>query len=148
MADGTVILPAYIDEAGVRGLVRDLKPERDHEISVMCALLFEPDGHANAIQAFKPAFEEFRDAMPYGAKLHITDAFKPGNEAWAEVAKRVRIEFIRLIKTIRPMVIYSARRLRLSRTGHVNLQNLKAAAIVLDSHLDPDGFQFVNRKFR
>jgi hypothetical protein len=28
MSDGTVILPAYIDEAGPRGLVRDLKPER------------------------------------------------------------------------------------------------------------------------
>jgi hypothetical protein len=28
------------------------------------------------------------------------------------------------------------------------LEACEAQAIVLDSHLDPDGFQFVNRKFR
>lgn len=49
MADGTVIIPAYVDEAGARGLVRGLKPERDHEFGLICAVLFEPDGHAKAI---------------------------------------------------------------------------------------------------
>lgn len=128
MADGTVILPAYIDEAGARGLVRDLKPDRDHELGLMCALVFEPDGHAAAAKAFTPPFEEFRNAAPAGAKLHITDAFKPGNEAWAEVAKRVRAEFIRLINSTNPMVIYAARRLKLARTTHQGMQDLKVKA--------------------
>ncbi len=87
-----VNISAYIDEADARGYVRDLKPERDHEIGILCALVFEPNEHENAIKAFTPAFEEFRDAMPIGAKLHITDAFKAGNEEWAKVATRTRSE--------------------------------------------------------
>jgi hypothetical protein len=49
MTNEPVILPAYVDEAGARGLLRELKSERDQEISLMCALVFEPgrprDGH-------------------------------------------------------------------------------------------------------
>jgi hypothetical protein len=85
MTDEPVIFPAYVDEAGARGLLRELKSERDQEISLMCALVFEPGGHAKAIEIFRPGLEAFCQAMPPGAKLHITDAFKPGNEAWGEV---------------------------------------------------------------
>jgi hypothetical protein len=128
MADGTVIVPAYVDEAGARGLVRELKPERDHEFGLMCAVLFEPDGHAKAIQDFTPPFEAFRNAMPTGAKLHITDAFKPGNEAWRAGAESVREEYLRLIQTIHPMVIYAALRLRLVRAAHERSEDLQAVA--------------------
>lgn len=63
MADEPVILPAYVDEAGARGLVRELKPERDQAISLMCALVFEPGGHAKAIETFRPGFEAFGRAL-------------------------------------------------------------------------------------
>ena len=128
MADEPVILPAYVDEAGARGLVRELKPERDQAISLMCALVFEPGGHAKAIETFRPGFEAFCHAMPLGAKLHITDAFKPGNEAWGKVAAEVRKEYVAHVNTVRPMIVYSARRLRLARDGHARDQMLIAAA--------------------
>ena len=99
MADGVVILPAYVDEAEARGLARDLTPERDHEFGLMCALLFEPNRHAKAVQDFTPPFEAFRSAMPAGAKLHIRDAFRPGNEAWKPVAETVREQYLQLIET-------------------------------------------------
>jgi len=128
MASSSVILPAYIDEAEARGLVRDLMPTRDHEFGLMCAVVFEPDGHAKAVQDFTPPFEEFRKAMPAGAKLHITDAFRPGNESWREVAESVRREYLRLIQTTRPMVIYAARRLRLARAAHERTEDLQKDA--------------------
>ena len=128
IADGTVILPAYLDEAEARGLARDLAPERDHEFGLMCALLFEPDGHAKAVQDFTPSFKSFRSAMPAGAKLHITDAFRPGNEPWKAVAETVREQYLHLIETTRPRVIYAARRLRLSREAHQRNATLQAQA--------------------
>ena len=128
MTDGTVIIPAYVDEAGAKGLVRNLTPERDLEFGVMCAVLFEPDGHQRAIDLLTPSFEEFRQAMPAGAKLHITDAFSPGNESWRLVAERVRAEYIRLIlDVVRPMIVYAARRCRLSREAHIQSEDLKKA---------------------
>lgn len=128
-SDNAVVIPAYVDEAGARGLVRDLDTSRDDEIGLMCAVLFEPDGHDKAIRAFTPSFEKFRDAAPQGAKLHITDAFKPGNESWRAVAERVREEYLSLINTVsRPMIIYSARRLRLSRQAHIGREALRASA--------------------
>ena len=128
MDKAPVILPAYVDEAGARGMVRDLGPERDHEFGLMCAVLFEPDGHGKAIKDFTPPFETFRSAMPAGEKLHITDAFKPGNEDWGEVAKIVREQYIQLILSSRPMVIYAARRLRTERDTHARNQGLLSHA--------------------
>lgn len=126
MTDGTTIIPAYVDEAGARGLVRNLTPARDHEFGLMCAVLFEPDGHAKVIQNFTPSFEKFRAAMLPGAKLHITDAFKPGNEAWRAVAEAVRDDYLNLLESTRPMVIYAARRLRLSREAHGRSEDMQA----------------------
>ena len=128
MATNGVILPAYVDEAGASGFVRDLTPARDHEFGLMCALLFDPDQHASATQAFTPGFEKFRDAAPEEAKLHITDAFRPGNERWRGVAEQVRSEYIELIKIFRPMVIYAARRLGLARSRHELSAGLRAEA--------------------
>ncbi len=39
MDDEAVILPAYVDEADERGLLRDLTPERDDNIGIRCARL-------------------------------------------------------------------------------------------------------------
>lgn len=128
MTKETTPIPAYIDEAGARGRVRELTPARDHEFGLMCALVFAPDTHAETIQLFTPGFERFRAAKPADAKLHITDAFKPGNEAWAEVAKEVRSEFVGLIKRKRPVIVYAARRLALSRIWHDTTDSAKATA--------------------
>lgn len=122
--EAKLIIPAYVDEAGTRGLVRDLKPERDHEFGLLCALLFDPSSHDMAIQEFSPAFERFRSAKPPEAKLHITDAFKPGNESWAAVAGPVRAEYIRLIGKFKPIIIYAARRLELERSGHEKIEGM------------------------
>jgi hypothetical protein len=121
-------VPAYIDEAGARGFLRDLKPERDNDFGLMCAVVFDPGGHEKALQAFSPAFEAFRNAAPIGAKLHITEAFAPGNEAWRRVAEQVREEYLRLIQKIKPLIIYAARRVRLARASHERIKDLKARA--------------------
>ncbi len=94
----------------------------------MCALVFEPDGHDKAVQTFTPGFEEFCRAMPANAKPHFTDAFAPGHEPWGKVAKKVREEFIDHLNTVRPMVVYSARRLRLAREAHARDQTMIEAA--------------------
>jgi hypothetical protein len=127
MEDEPTIVPAYIDESGAGGRVRNLTTMRDHEFALVCALVFEPNGHAEAIRQFTPGFEDFRNAKPASAKLHITDAFKSGNEEWAKVANRVREDLLQLILRTNPIVVYAARRLRLSRIRHEEQQDLKAA---------------------
>ncbi|MBC7768709.1 MAG: hypothetical protein H7124_07970 [Phycisphaerales bacterium] len=121
-----VVIPAYVDEAGARGLLRDLTPARDHEAGILVALAFEPEAHAKAVAAFTPGFERFRATKPPGAKLHITDAFARGNEAWRPVAEEVREEFLNLIMQTNPMVIYAARRLRLSRLAYERDEQMAA----------------------
>jgi len=114
----TTVLPAYIDEAGSMGFIRKLTENKDGEVSLLCSLLFDPNNHAEAIAAFTPAYIKFRDAMPAGQgnKLHITDAFKPGNEEWAEVANVIRTEMFDLINQFRPKIIYAAKRSGIART--------------------------------
>jgi hypothetical protein len=130
VSDEPVILRAYVDEAGARGLVRDLAPGRDEEFGLLCAVVFPPEDHDSCIAQFTPAFEAFRDAMPPGEKPHITDAFSPGNEAWGTVAEAVREEYLNLILTTRPLVIYSARRLKLERESHQRVDQLLNTARV------------------
>lgn len=119
---------AYIDEAGNRGMVRNLTSADDHKFGLMAALVFPEDMHEEAIRLFTPAFERFQNAVPAGAKLHITDAFKPGNDDWAAVATEVREEFIRLILDQRPMIVYGARRFKLSRLMHENNEKIRTQA--------------------
>lgn len=119
---------AYVDEAGDRGFVRNLTPADDHKFGLMAALVFTDGMHAEAIKLFTPGFEDFREAAPPGAKLHITDAFKPGNEEWAKVASRVREDFLQIILAKRPMVIYGARRFKLSRLMHEGGESRKKDA--------------------
>jgi hypothetical protein len=118
MSDKPSTLLAYIDEAGARGLVRDLKSTRDSEIGLMCALVFESGTHERAIERFTPGFNAFHEAKPPNAKLHVTDAFAEGNEAWRPIAEKVREDFLSLFLIERPTIVYTARRCRLSRLAH------------------------------
>ena len=113
------MLQAYVDEAGAGGLARSLTGLRDNEFGLMCAILFNPTTHAQAIQMFTPPFETFRNSMPLGAKLHITNAFQPGNEKWRKVAEEVRETYLQLIAQTKPVIIYAVRSLRLSRLAHL-----------------------------
>ena len=109
---------AFIDESGARGYSRKLTPARDHELGLVCALLV-PAPHVEEFRdAFRPGYQRFLDAMPDGAKLHITDAFASGNERWATAAHSVRAEFHGLIHRLEIPVIYEARRLAVERDAH------------------------------
>jgi hypothetical protein len=80
----------FIDEAGDRGYLRNLTAYDDDKISVLCALPVPAEHLDDVRSVVSPLYREFVTAAPPGAKLHITDAFKPGNEAWAAVARDVR----------------------------------------------------------
>lgn len=94
----------------------------------MCSLVFEPTRHDAAIRKFTPPFQHFCSAAPTGAKLHITDAFQAGRDTWAKAASEARAAILALILEFNPMVVYSARRLRLARLAHERSVSLKANA--------------------
>lgn len=106
---------AYVDEAGRFGLVRDITPDDDHLIAVLAAVVFEPEQRERAIHDLTPPFEAFKRAAPLGAKLHITDAFAPGNEEWAAVAREVRETYLSTLACLSCPIIYAARRHRIAR---------------------------------
>lgn len=109
---------AFIDESGARGYSRKLTAVRDHEIGLVCALLIPAKRAEEFRDAFRSGYEQFLNAMPDDAKPHITDAFMPGNECWATVARSVRFEFHGLIRCLQIPVIYEARRLAIERSSH------------------------------
>jgi hypothetical protein len=120
---------AYTDEAGVRGPARDLTPEQDGGISLLCALPV-PAEHDQSLRGMvRPLFEQFKAAAPAGAALHITDAFRPGNEAWRAVAEQVRSKLFLMMRASRVILIYVARRARLARTMHERGEALRASAM-------------------
>ena len=94
----------------------------------MCALLVPAVRVEEFHNAFQSGHERFLDAMPSGAKPHITDAFKSGNECWASVARSVRSEFHRLIHSLKIFVVYDARRLKLERASHERQEDLVSQA--------------------
>ena len=109
---------SFVDEAGDRGYVRKLTGENDHNIGVFCALPV-PVAHLDTVRdAIRPAYDRFCAAAPPGAKHHITDAFKPGNEAWAAVAYEVRDEILAAMLNMHLRVVYVARRSRVARKTH------------------------------
>ena len=117
-ADPTADTLAFVDESGARGYSRNLTLERDHELGLVCALLV-PVPHVEEFRdAFRSGYESFVDAMPHEAKLHITDAFAPGHEPWARIARAVRSEFHGAVHRLGIPVVYEARRLRVDRESH------------------------------
>lgn len=109
---------AYVDEAGDKGISRNLTIDRDNGIGLLCSLSFPVERIVEMRSRFVEGYNRFRAAMPHGAKPHITDAFKEGNETWAVVASEVRAEYFSLIKELEIPVIYEARRLRVDRETH------------------------------
>ena len=119
---------AYVDEAGEKGFSRNLIPDCDPKIGLMCALAYPAEKLEQLREAYRDGFDRFCAGAPAGEKIHFTSAFKPGNEAWAIVAHVVREEFFQLIRTQTIPIIYDARRLALQREGHERLETLKAEA--------------------
>jgi hypothetical protein len=109
-------LLAYVDEAGHRGMLRNLASDQDDRISVLCALPIPAELNQPAIDLVEPPFRRFVSAAPPNAKLHIADAFLPGNEAWAKVAHEVRDDLFALIHTSQFVVVYVARRFGVARS--------------------------------
>lgn len=123
-----VDLLAFADEAGARGLLRDLTPATDHEVSVLCTLPI-PAEHLDTVRReFQPLFARFAAAAPAGAKLHITEAFAPGNDAWRVVAEQVRDDLFALMHQMRVISIYMARRSKVARLTFERLQSVKEEA--------------------
>lgn len=119
---------AYVDESGEQGLSRRLTAARDSEIGLMCCLDFPADRLQEYVSAYKNGFHQFCAASPVGEKIHITDAFRPGNEAWGQVARRVRDEFFELLRHQEIPAIYDARHLSLQREEYGRVEELKKAA--------------------
>ena len=119
---------AFVDESGARGYSRKLTPARDHELGLVCALLVPAPRVEEFREAFRPGYRRFLEAMPDGAKLHITDVFASGNERWATVASSVRSQFHWLIRRLQIPLIYEARRLAVERDAHALREDLVSRA--------------------
>ena len=114
---------AFADEAGWRGPVREIQASLDHQISLIYYQFLS--NMRRKSKWIQPLFARFCAAAPPNAKLHITEAFKPGNEAWGAVAFQVRSELFELMKKSRIIVIYVARRAALSRKLYENLRKIE-----------------------
>ncbi len=110
------------------GYSRNLIADDDPKVGLMCCLAFPIEQLDEIRETYRDGFNRFCAAAPTGAKMHITDAFRPGNEAWAAVARIVRKEFFELIQSQQIPVIYDARRLVLSRVAYERLEALGTAA--------------------
>ena len=119
---------SFVDEAGDRGYVRKLTEADDKQVGLFCAIPVETTQVETVRNLVQPLYKQFCDAAPPGAKLHITDAFKKGNEAWGQVAREVRSRLFRLSKDIPLSVVYVARRARIARERHEVEQALQAEA--------------------
>lgn len=119
---------AFADEAGYRAAVRDLTAQNDREISLICTLLIPAQYEDSVRASVQPLYDRFRLAAPSNAVLHISDAFKPGNESWGEVAALVRQELFALMQKRRIIIIYVARRAALARKLYEDSEALKLQA--------------------
>lgn len=130
---------AYVDESGPSkaGYVRNLTEDQDDQIGVLCAVVVPTELKGQVESAFRPAFEHFVAEAPEGEKWHITDAFKPGHEAWGEAAKLAREEAWRVIAQFNLRVVYDARRAALSRSRH-ELEQSRHKTLAAARHSDVD----------
>jgi hypothetical protein len=125
----TADIIAYVDEAGEKGLIRNLTSDRDPKVALFAALLF-PASRINELQtAFAPAFTRFKNEGGVRLeKLHITEAFKPGNEDLRSMAEQVRDEIFQQLKDNLVPIVYTGRRMRVLREGFSLMeQNLEFA---------------------
>jgi hypothetical protein len=128
MTETAADLITFVDEAGRRGPVRDLTVADDGEVSVLCTLPIPAEHLGIARDLISPLFNRFKAAAPAGAKLHITEAFKAGNDAWRKIAEQVRYELFSMMHAHRIIVIYVARRAGLARSMYEQQEALQADA--------------------
>jgi hypothetical protein len=115
---------AYIDESGAKGgYLRNLTPERDHEIGVMAAIVIASGRVEELRHMLRPCYARLRSAVPSNEKLHFTDAFIHG-EAVAAIARGVREEMFQCMERERIPIIYEACRLRACRLAYVRQEEL------------------------
>lgn len=119
---------AIIDEAGLTAKVRNLTPDHDGQIGLVAALMLPTPDLAYWEKVFKPPYDHFVAAAPPGAKLHITDAFRASNPAWAAAAEQSRRDIYALAREHRLRVTYLAREASVSRRSHERLEELAAQA--------------------
>jgi hypothetical protein len=120
---------AFIDEAGEKGFIRNLDPQRDHEIGVLGALVFPEQRLEEFRTEFSHPFERFKtEGGERLKKLHIVEAFKPGNEDLRPMAIEVRDAIFELLRSKQVPIVYCARRMRSLREAHERLEKLKAEA--------------------
>jgi hypothetical protein len=120
----------FLDEAGEKGLIRNLKQDRDKTIALLGALVFPLNRIDEFRQAFAPLFDRFKkEGGSQLKKLHIAEAFAPGNENLRPMATEVRGAVFDLIRSKQVPIIYVARRMKLLREAHVRLEALKAQAL-------------------
>lgn len=109
---------AWIDESAGKGLVRNLSTQSDSDIALVAALVVPVERAVTLRDILQDPFDRFAAAAPTGVKLHITDAFKAGNEAWREVAIVVRDDILNLLIDAEAPIVYAARRFALARVAH------------------------------
>ena len=120
---------AYVDEAGEKGLVRNLMPHRDSKVALLSALLFPLPEIDQFRAVFEPLFTRFKNEG--GArfeKVHIAAAYQPGNEDLRPMADEVRAGIFQQLSDKRVPIIYAARRLRVLREGYEATQKAIAHA--------------------
>jgi len=104
---------AAVLAAGEKGLVRNLTPERDSKVALLAALLFPLSKIDEFRATFEPFFTRFKNEG--GArleKLHIAEAYRPGNEDLSPIADEVRAGIFRQVTEKKVRIVYAARRLR------------------------------------
>ncbi|MGO7817922.1 hypothetical protein ACC684_11650 [Rhizobium ruizarguesonis] len=109
---------SFIDEAGGRGFLRSLQADRDHEISLMCALPIPIKEVEMVRSLIRAPYDRFCAVAPKGAKLHITAAFSSDDAGWIEAANEAREEICQILLDCHFRVVYAARRLRVARKMH------------------------------
>jgi hypothetical protein len=89
------------------------------------ALVFPLPRIAEFRAAFESPFARFKnEGGERLKKLHITEAFQPGNEDLRPMALEVRDTIFHQVKEKRVLVIYSARRMMVLREGHAGVEQV------------------------
>lgn len=119
---------AILDEAGLTALVRNLTSDHDGKIGLVAALLLPTPDLAHWESVFQPPYDAFAAAAPANAKLHITDAFKSGNAAWAAAAEQARRDIFSLSRANKVCIAYIAREASVARRSHEALEQVATQA--------------------
>lgn len=140
-------IKTFVDEAGLNGLVRNLRPEQDNDISLLCALPIPIEYEEYCRSEVRAFYDIFREAAPSGATLHVTDAFAPGHESWRTAAETARQGIFKLIQRHRMYVVYAARRARIARESFEQGASHQASAVadIKASHFRVPGLERPSR---